>query len=71
MQTPLDKAVDTLGSQSALARAIGVSQPYVWNWINRSGGQVPAKYILAIENATKGAVSRHDLRPDLYPIASK
>jgi DNA-binding transcriptional regulator YdaS (Cro superfamily) len=39
---------------------------HVWNWINRSKGKVPGEYVIAIEKAS--GVSRHELRPDLYPV---
>lgn len=63
---PLLRAVEAAGSQTELARRIGVQQAHVWNWINRSKGRVPGEHVLAIEAAT--GVSRNELRPDLYPI---
>jgi DNA-binding transcriptional regulator YdaS (Cro superfamily) len=58
-------AVEAAGSQSALARICGVGQPAVWKWI-QSSKRVPAEHVLAIEAAT--GVSRHILRPDIYPV---
>ena len=55
-----------LKSQVAVARAVGVS-PQAVSEIPRRGKRVPAEWCLAIETATHGAVTRHDLRPDLYP----
>jgi DNA-binding transcriptional regulator YdaS (Cro superfamily) len=55
-----------LKSQVAVARAVGVS-PQAVSEILRRGKRVPAEWCLAIETATAGAVTRHDLRPDLYP----
>ena len=49
-----------------MARAVGVS-PQAVSEILRRGQRVPAEWCLAIETATAGAVTRHDLRPDLYP----
>lgn len=66
METPLLRAVAQAGSQSELARRIGVTQSHVWNWINRSNGKVPAEHVLPIEKAT--GISRHELRPDLHPV---
>ncbi|MDQ2762679.1 MAG: helix-turn-helix domain-containing protein [Pseudomonadota bacterium] len=63
-QEPLDKAVIAAGGQAALARAVGVSQPSVWHWIHKSR-RVPAEFVIPVETAT--GVSRHALRPDLYP----
>lgn len=65
-QSPLQRAVSIAGGQTALATVLGVRQPHVWNWLNRSGGVVPPEYVIPIERAT--GVSRHELRPDIYPI---
>ena len=48
-----------------MADAFKVSQPTVWRWVNQSK-QLPAQHVLAAEAAT--GVSRHDLRPDIYPV---
>jgi DNA-binding transcriptional regulator YdaS (Cro superfamily) len=61
---PLETAIARAGSQSALARAIGVPQPYVWRWLRQRGGVVPAEAAIAIEKAV--GVPRHELRPDLW-----
>ena len=61
----LSRAIEKLGGQSALARACGVKQGHVWHWLNKSRS-VPANYVLAIEAATGGAVTRHELRPDIF-----
>lgn len=63
--SPLSRAVSIAGGQLALAKKIGTSQPRVWNWLNRDA-RVPAEFVLPIEHAT--GVSRHELRPDLYPV---
>lgn len=65
MSTALERAVTALGSQSAFARFIGVSQPSVWAWIVK-GRPLPAEYVLKVEAET--GISRHELRPDLYPL---
>jgi len=64
MPTIIRKAVKIAGSQSNLARQIGVSQPRVWHWINKAS-VIPAEYVLPIERAT--GITRHELRPDIYP----
>jgi DNA-binding transcriptional regulator YdaS (Cro superfamily) len=66
MKSPLEKAIDAVGSQAELAKALGVKPQHVWNWLHRDD-KVPAEQVLPIENATGGKVSRHELRPDLYP----
>lgn len=63
--TALQKAVDVVGSQAALARAIGKKQQHVQYWLKT---KVPGEYVIQIEKATEGQVTRHELRPDLYPI---
>lgn len=60
----LKLAVETIGTQQAFADLLEVSQPRVWRWLNQSK-QLPAEFVLKIEAAT--GVSRHDLRPDIYP----
>jgi DNA-binding transcriptional regulator YdaS (Cro superfamily) len=59
-----------LKSQVAVARAVGVS-PQAVSEILRRGKRVPAEWCLAIETATAGAVTRQDLRPDLYPASKE
>lgn len=61
----LGRAIDKAGSQAELARVCAVSSTAVWKWV-RTAKRVPAEYALAIESAT--GVSRHELRPDIYPI---
>lgn len=58
-------AVDALGSQSELSRVCKVSPTAVWKWL-QSSKRLPAEYVLRVEAAT--GVSRHWLRPDIYPV---
>ena len=60
----LQAALARAGSQSALARICGISQTAVWKWL-QSSKRLPAEYCLAVEAAT--GVSKHLLRPDIYP----
>lgn len=66
-ESALKEAVDCLGSQGRFARLCGVRQPSVWKWLNK-GKSLPAQHVLAVEAAT--GISRHDLRPDIYPFDS-
>jgi DNA-binding transcriptional regulator YdaS (Cro superfamily) len=59
----LQRAVEIVGSQSALALAIGRVPQVVNNWMRR--GNVPAESCPDIERATNGAVRCEDLRPDV------
>jgi len=60
----LQAAVNKAGSQSELARLVGISSTAVWKWV-QSSKRVPPEFVLAVEEAT--GISRHDLRPDIYP----
>lgn len=62
----LQRAIAVLGSQAALARIVGVRQPSVWRAL-RVARRASAEWCVPIERATKGIVTRHELRPDLYP----
>jgi DNA-binding transcriptional regulator YdaS (Cro superfamily) len=63
-QQALALAVNRMGSQAAMGRLCGVTQQAVWKWLDE-GMELPAEHVLKVEAATH--VSRHDLRPDLYP----
>lgn len=54
-------------SQEEFAKAIGVTQGLVSHWVT-GRTRIPAERVLTIEQATGGLVTRHELRPDLYPI---
>lgn len=60
--TALDRAVQSAGSQQALAQLLGIKPPSVSGWYDRR--RVPAERCIAIELAT--GVSRHQLRPDVF-----
>ena len=66
-QNAAERAAAKAGGQSALARILGCTPQAVQRMC--STGKVPAERVLAIEEAT--GVSRHDLRPDLYPKEKK
>jgi DNA-binding transcriptional regulator YdaS (Cro superfamily) len=63
----LELACVRVGGQKPLADLIGTTQGQVWYWLKRSKRGVPAEFVLPIERVT--GVSRHDLRPDLYPAS--
>ncbi|WP_285317187.1 transcriptional regulator [Stenotrophomonas maltophilia group sp. Smal35] len=62
----LDKAVKAAGGVTSLAIALGVRQSAVSNWKSRS--RIPAAQAIRIERAT--GVSRHDLCPEIFGVAS-
>ena len=59
----VEKAAKQAGGVSALARGLGIKHNAFYAW-----KRVPAERVLDIE-ALSG-VSRHDLRPDIYPRPS-
>lgn len=59
----LERAMKAVGGQAALAKEIGVTAQAVSQW-----EEVPPLRVLAVERAS--GVSRHELRPDLYPAES-
>ena len=60
---PAQRAAKAAGSQTALAKALGCTPQNVQRMC--ATGQIPAKHVIRIEKAT--GISRHELRPDLYP----
>lgn len=70
----LVKAVKLAGGQAPLARKLSerlnrpFKQAHVWNWLHRDGAPLPAEVVIPIEEITDGQVTRHQLRPDIYPI---
>lgn len=67
MRTPIEKAVAAIGSQSALARAVGVTPQAVQLWVK--SGQVSFKRVVDVERAS--GVSRAELRPDIFEVKKK
>ena len=61
--TPIERAIQILGGQDKLAEEMKVTKQAITKWRRR----VPSERVLGIERLTNGAVSRHELRPDLYP----
>lgn len=61
----VQRAAGLSGGMASLARRLGVarSAPYSWT-------RVPARHVLKIEAATGGGLTRHAMRPDLYPELS-
>ena len=54
---------ETRGLTNDLAAALGITHGAVSQW-----RRVPAERVLEVERIT--GVSRHDIRPDIYPLAA-
>ena len=59
--TSLQRATEAVGGAGKLADALGIRVQAIYQW----KGQIPHRRVLDVERIT--GVSRHDLRPDLYP----
>lgn len=60
-------AIQIVGSQRALARALSIAPTAVGQWRKpeeEGGRPVPPKQCVRIERLTDGRVTRRDLRPD-------
>jgi DNA-binding transcriptional regulator YdaS (Cro superfamily) len=60
MDRALEEAVKRAGGVRALARALGITHQALMTW-----DKTPSLRVLKVEALT--GVSRHRLRPDLYP----
>lgn len=71
MHEALERAIDSAGGLTRLAARMKVKPQVIANWRSRG---VPAERVLELERATMDeltrlpAVTRHELRPDLYPM---
>lgn len=61
-QEALQKAVDIVGSQSRLARELGVKQAHIHYWLTQAS-VVPAEHCPTIEHIVKHEVRCEDLNP--------
>jgi DNA-binding transcriptional regulator YdaS (Cro superfamily) len=62
---PLDRAADAVGGTAKLGAILGVTAQAISNWKERG---VPIDRCVPIEVATKGEVTRRDLRDDWRAI---
>lgn len=66
----LEKAVEIAGGQTALARRLqdlgfkNVKQQSIHKWLTFG---LPAKWIIPVERAVGGRVTRYQLDPEIYP----
>lgn len=57
----LKRAIKAVGGLTELAAPLGITAQAISQW-----DEVPPLRVLAVERAS--GVSRHELRPDLYPL---
>ena len=63
-ESAIARAVEIVGTQKGLADRLGIKPPSVHEWLRK--GAPPAERCRAIEAATNGQVTVHDLRPDIF-----
>ncbi|TGP29091.1 MULTISPECIES: YdaS family helix-turn-helix protein [unclassified Mesorhizobium] len=68
IRTHIERAVLLLGSQAKLAHAAGCSQQYISLLLQGKTG-LSAEKAIDFERATDGAVSKSQLRPDIFGAA--
>tara|TARA_Y100001973_G_C4948554_1_gene209127 strand:- start:163 stop:402 length:240 start_codon:yes stop_codon:yes gene_type:complete len=62
--TSFEKIRHHFGSQTRLANELNVTRSAVSAWKRK---KVPANRVLAIYRLSKGEITPHEMRPDLYP----
>jgi len=65
----LDRAIEILGTQEALAAGLGIKSPSISEWRKRE--QVPHDRCSDIERLTEGKVTRAELREDIWGDQNK
>ena len=61
-----DRIVAVVGTQTALARALGVKPQALTKWKNTD--RIPANRVLDVERLT--GISRYEMRPDVFGRAA-
>lgn len=65
MNHVIEKAIDIAGSQSELAKRVGVGQSTISKWLG--GAEISSRYISALEVATDGKISTAEILDSLKP----
>lgn len=63
MNHVIEKAINIAGSQSDLAKQVGVGQSTVSKWLN--GAEISSRYISALVKATNGEVTTEEILKSL------
>ncbi len=60
----IERAIEASGGAAKLAQSLKLGRTAVVMW--KANGRIPAEHIIAVER--ESGISRHELRPDIYPI---
>jgi DNA-binding transcriptional regulator YdaS (Cro superfamily) len=64
-ETATQKAIRLAGGARVVAQAMGIKSLWsVYKWLKRD--KVPPDRVATLEQLTKGEVTRHELRPDIF-----
>lgn len=63
----LQDAIKRFPSKSAFCRAIGMKPQFLWQILSDLR-PLPPRYCIPIEEVTGGAVTRYELRPDIFGV---
>lgn len=62
------RAIELLGGPSAIVKLLAQRGIEITPWaVNKWRRRVPSNRVLLLEQLTNGKITRHELRPDLYP----
>lgn len=63
------RAIELLGGPSKVVKLLAERGIEITPWaVNKWQHRVPSDRVLLLEALTEGKVTRHELRPDLYPM---
>ncbi|MDW9473448.1 hypothetical protein GOA69_13900 [Sinorhizobium meliloti] len=65
----IEAAITITGSEAKLGALAGYSQNAIW--YAKRNGRVSAELAAAIDRSTRGAISKSQLRPDIFPPAER
>jgi DNA-binding transcriptional regulator YdaS (Cro superfamily) len=65
MKEALERAITLAGNAHRLARLCEVAPQQIPKWLR--SGKTPAHRCIQIERLLKEAITRYELRPDIYP----
>lgn len=59
----VEKIFASVENRAALARHLGAHPQALYLW-----RRVPPKFVIGVEKYLKKSITRHEMRPDIYPL---